>query len=860
MIKRIGLMVWASIVALGLAPVWAIAADEPTRAFVVLVGIDDYKDPQIKDRKHAEADAKALYDLFVSKDHLGVKADDIKLFLGGEDKKRNAQAATHANIVAALQWLDKNAGKDDLVIFGFFGNGAPSGERAVYFTTDSTFKNRGKDALAAGDIEQAIDKLKSQRFIALLDVNFLGFDAGKETAPDPNLANFYREFLGNEEAKSQPSRVVFLANSGLKPSLNLKDHGIFAEAVIQGLKGNADKEGYEPDGNITVGELAKFVRSTVPKLAREFGKSDEDKAQLPVIIEGQSSDFIVDFNPAAHPLALKRIEAFEKIAKDKAFDKAILEEGVDLLTLMPKLEAQQALRKIYQKLADEKLDVADFQRERQDILASTRLAERDAGNYAITVLKAAEVVRQEFFKETNTGAMVNTAVEGLFKQVNEKIPSAIKDKLALTKTMKKADLLKLLQEARTHLGKREDLGEGKDVTISLHSMLNKLDKHTGYIDPSTVKRLETEIQGHFFGIGVQIRKNFAKDMLQVVTPIRGSPAYKAKMFAGDTITTIIREVDDKGNKLPEPKVLNTKGMSTEEAVKNIIGPEGTPIKLIVEREGEAKPMEFNLLRGKVEVESLMGYKRNDDDSWSYVVDPENKICYVRLTQFTRSSYRDLEQVMRKLYKAGIKGFILDLRFNPGGLLDQAVKISDLFIDDGLVVTIRPRSGPETSYVGKSDGSYTTFPMVCLINGGSASASEIVSACLQDHGRAIILGTRSYGKGSVQNIQPFETGGLLKLTTATFWRPSNRNLNRSITSKDEDDWGVIPNKGYLVKMSKKEENDLQDFQRDQEIIRRPDKRGEASKEFTDSQLEAALQYLRQQIRTANKSGVEGKTKG
>src|SRR3981081_1670450 len=135
----------------------------------------------------------------------------------------------------------------------------------------------------------------------------------------------------------------------------------------------------------------------------------------------------------------------------------------------------------------------------------------------------------------------------------------------------------------------------------------------------------------------------------------------------------------------------------------------------------------------------MGYKRNADDSWNYVIDPENKLCYVRLTQFSGNTARDLERLMKNLNQAGIKGFILDLRFNPGGLLDSAVKISDMFIDDGLIVTIRPRNGPETSYIGKSAGSYPSSPMFCLVNGGSASASEIVSACLQDHGRAIVVG-------------------------------------------------------------------------------------------------------------------------
>jgi len=176
------------------------------------------------------------------------------------------------------------------------------------------------------------------------------------------------------------------------------------------------------------------------------------------------------------------------------------------------------------------------------------------------------------------------------------------------------------------------------------------------------------------------------------------------------------------------------------------------------------------------------------------------------------------------------------------------------------VTIRPRNGPETSYIGRSDGSYTTFPMVCLVNGYSASASEIVAACLQDHNRAIVMGTRSYGKGSVQTIHSFDSG-VLKLTTATYWRPSGRNINKPSTAgKDEDEWGVTPNPGYVLKLPTKEMNELQDFQRDREIIHRPDRRSKSppTTEFQDRQLDMALEYLRGQIRTAAKGN--GKKEG
>ncbi len=777
MLKRIGLL---ALFFFGGLAVPAVKADEFTgRPLILAVGIDKYQDAQIKPRLHAEADAKALVDLFLAKDSLGADKDRVKLLLGsgpiaGADYTAKA---TKENILKALQWMEKSAKKDDLVVLAIFGEGAPVGERTCYFAVDSTFKDRAKDAVAAGDIEHAIDNLKSERFVAMVDVNFYGFDIGKEKLPDLNTAAIFRVFLSAgddaKESDKRSSRVLFFAGAPSKASLDLEKHGIFAQALLDGLRGKADAEGYEGDGNIFVSELAKYMRKHLGDLARANGKTKEQKEQKAGAVEGQTSDFVIAYNPAARKISADRLAKFDALAKDKNLDKKLAEEGHNLLVRMPKLEAQQALRKAYQKLTDGKLDLEAFNSERKEIMEGTLLSEKDAGKYAFTVMHAANLVRKSYYKEVPKAPLVGHAIEGLYKNVEEKIPSDLQARLDKVKDMTDVDLLHLLTDARQHLGKREDLAKGQDITASLDAMLAKLDKHTGYIPPDVVERFRTDTSGKFRGIGVQIRRNEARDELQVVTPIYNSPSYKAGIKAGDIITGIVTDPDSKN-------VIPTKGMTTEDAVKIIKGKPNTRVKLIIDREGSDKPLEFTLTRQNIDVESVLGYKRTAKDTWNYVIDPENKICYVRLTQFSEDTFPELEKVMKKLSKEGVKGFILDLRFNPGGLLDSAIKISDLFIDDGLIVTIKHRDGTETSYVGRSDGSYTTFPMVCLINSGSASASEIVSACLQDHGRAIIMGSRSYGKGSVQTIHPFDNQSIIKLTTATFWRPNGRNLNKSST--------------------------------------------------------------------------------
>jgi len=281
----------------------------------------------------------------------------------------------------------------------------------------------------------------------------------------------------------------------------------------------------------------------------------------------------------------------------------------------------------------------------------------------------------------------------------------------------------------------------------------------------------------------------------------------------------------------------------------------TKVKLQIVREGVEKPIDFELTRNRIDVETVYGVKRNADDSWDYMIDPKSKIAYIRLTQFAPKSTDDMMELMKKLDKEGIKGLVLDLRFNPGGLLTSAVDISDMFINDGLIVTIKPRSGlgDEDAHVKKLPEKFTLFPMVCLVNGMSASGSEILAACLQDQERAIILGERSYGKGSVQNMLNFDlTKGRIKLTIATFWRPNGKNLNKASTNgKDEDEWGVHPNGGFGVPLTRGERDALYEQMRDNEII--PNREAKPNKEpkpvVADKQLEEALKYLRNQLKAS-----------
>ncbi|MEY4395693.1 MAG: hypothetical protein RL595_2942, partial [Planctomycetota bacterium] len=701
-----------------------------------------------------------------------------------------------------------------------------------------------------------LKNLKSNKFCTFLDIDFKGFQSkGKSVAEATLGTNPYQEFLGDDGSEDHlpaTGRAVFLATNGLTASLDLEKHGAFTQVVADGLKGAADKEGYEPDGLVTVDELAEYLDKNLPEVVRKNGKTKEEKAQMHWVLGGRINHYGITRNPTAYDKSRERLQKFEKLVSDKKIPENLSSEGILLLSKMPKLEAQRSLRKEFQSLVDGKLSVSEFETKRTEILESTKLPKNKADAFAKEVLKAIEVIRKGYVKEVNAGEMASWAIKGLYRRVEEKIPESIQNILNKAKILKEKEILEVLADARTNLGKREDLANGKDVDFTLQRMLSNLDPYTTYIDAETKANFDRDVQGNFTGIGVQIRKDANSDMLLVVTPIKGSPAYKAGVVAGDIITTIIREVDSNGKPLTEREEISTKGMQLSDAVKKILGKPNTKVKILVKRDGTPDPIEFEITRGRVEVETVLGYKRKDNDDWDFMIDPVTKIGYARLTSFSRNTARDLISVMKQLVSQNVKGFVLDLRFNPGGLLDSAVDISDLFIGDGLIVSIRPRQGKEQRHSGVQEGSLLDFPMVCLVNGGSASGSEIVSACLQDHHRALIIGERSYGKGSVQNIQAFGDGEL-KLTIASFWRPNGKNLNKSSTKgKDEDEWGVKPD--LEIKLSRKERDDLADSQREAEVIQRKDKPAApaSDKNFKDRQLEEALKYIKGQLSTVGVS--------
>jgi carboxyl-terminal processing protease len=242
------------------------------------------------------------------------------------------------------------------------------------------------------------------------------------------------------------------------------------------------------------------------------------------------------------------------------------------------------------------------------------------------------------------------------------------------------------------------------------------------------------------------------------------------------------------------------------------------VKLAVVHIHDKRRETLTIGREVIEVETVLGDKRNDKDEWNFMLDTDKKIGYVRLTAFSRNTADELESALKDLKAQGMKGLVLDLRFNPGGLLKSAIDISDLFIAEGKIVSTKGRNTAEREVKARKPGTFEDFPMAVIVNRYSASASEIVSACLQDHKRAVVVGERTWGKGSVQNIIEMEDGqSALKLTTAAYIRPSGKNIHRYPDAKESDQWGVMPDKGFDLKLNDDELSDLVKVRRDRDLL-------------------------------------------
>ncbi|MCJ7746854.1 MAG: S41 family peptidase [Desulfobacterales bacterium] len=382
------------------------------------------------------------------------------------------------------------------------------------------------------------------------------------------------------------------------------------------------------------------------------------------------------------------------------------------------------------------------------------------------------------------------------------------------------DVLGLLQKEYVEEKDSKDLIYG-----AIKGMLETLDPHSAFMPPNVYKEMQEETKGRFEGLGLEI--TIKEGVLAVVSPIEDTPASKAGILAGDQILKIDGEL--------------TKNLTLMESVKRLRGAKGTKVTITIMREGFTKPKDFTLVRDVIPIRSVRHELL------------EKNYGYIRVSQFQDKTDSEFDKHLKALEeesKGALKGLILDLRNNPGGLLDQAVKVSDRFLESGLIVSMEGRKEDQKmKFHAHSQGTISPYPLIVLINGGSASGAEIVAGAIQDHGRGILLGTQTFGKGSVQTIFPLKDGSGMRLTTARYFTPNGRSIQAK---------GIVPD--IVVKPLQPEEEKVAPVPKmpmEKDLGRhlidtekeppkekeKPKKEEVKEKKPTDHQLDRALELLK-----------------
>lgn len=368
------------------------------------------------------------------------------------------------------------------------------------------------------------------------------------------------------------------------------------------------------------------------------------------------------------------------------------------------------------------------------------------------------------------------------------------------------------------------------------------DEHSLFVNQEERDAFREDLTQEFGGVGVRIRLLGQPPVPTVIGPPEpGTPAFTADIRSGDRILAINGE--------------STQALQLLDVLKQMRGPIGDPVVLSLVHVGDTEPIDVTLTRAVITVDSILGDVRDEDHDWQFRLATEPRIGYVQIINFGDKTEAELTRVMAQLTSEGVEALILDVRDNHGGALDAAVGISDLFLRAGQpIVTTRGRDGDTRDrFVSTGRGGYTEIPLVVLINQNSASASEILAACLQDYGRATIIGQRSYGKGTVQRLLRLESGrSLLKLTSATYWRPSGKNIHRMPGASENDDWGVSPNEELEVVLDEEEYLQWRQYRRRRDVfgerrngplVEQIDAEdGELPEEFVDRALELAVDFL------------------
>lgn len=718
-------------------------------------------------------------------------------------------------------------------------------------------------ALAAASQESiaAVEKLKGEAFDAARSGKFERtsqlLDQAAAMSKDPSLARMLawtsdferqRQEFAKERRKQYDKEV---ANVKLLLDNGKDDFAIDAAASAYGLAD--DKKAFRAEGWVD-----QLIAKTIAK-ADQYDKAEQWFRSLRLYSDlasveptnPQWKDRLKAVTRRVRLLALYTPDSLKALQEGDSKDR---EEARALLEKNEKKDGAEDRKSDAapkdEKKAESRIDAESFRVDWRETLRGVRME---------MLLDALADAKENYFRVTNYKKLGVGGLEGVRAVLTTK--GLEKAFPLLADEAKRNQFLRVIEQQLEEMKAANESNEVKrlrsvigylqsqnKVTVALpeevlwsefaDGAFAELDPFTGMIWPADLEEFNKTTQGEFSGVGIQIQSD-EDGSLKVVSPLEDSPAYKAGIKAGDVVTHINGK--------------NAKGITTNQAVKSITGPKGTIVVLTV-ASPDGKIKEHTIRRETIKVASVKGWLHLPGGGWEYLIDPENKIAYLRMTNFTKDTARELDRAVREIESRGGRGVILDLRYNPGGLLTAATDVSDRFLRRGDIVSTRPErdTGNERTVASaRADANDTALPMVVLVNQYSASASEIVSGALKDHSRALIVGERTFGKGSVQMLFPLsDRSAYLKLTTSHYYLPAGRCIHREETSTE---WGVDPD--VTVEMTPEQMRAAIDARQKMDILRDI---SAAPAEGEQEKLKAEAAEASQAVREIAKAEGGGKT--
>lgn len=776
-------------------------------AFAIVVGIETNGTVPSAPRPYARADAYAIHQRMLASDGLGAPREQTWLLTDRPDERPGARLASADNLREALRAVADRAGPDDLLVFFFKGSALPEEQEARWLGATADSASFARTSLLGDELRDLFAEIKCHWVLAFVDLAVAPFAGANPTsgrASPESLADGSRIF----GVLSGSGRVVIGADGAGKggPVDERRGQGRFTDALMRAWSGDAaDTDGGEPDGWVTAAELWTYLERSFPAPRSDPGTSPTKWAVTRV------PPLRIGVNRAVWPKIENQAALLARLESAGQIDGERRIEGTRLLAAMPRDQAARGLRKAYVELAAGAISVDDLTKVRTEALAARGVDPEIARRFADALIEARQLIDERYVLPGKGADAIAAGVHRLFREEVEEVPPVIETVLESAASANPEAFANALLQARMVLGTSEPEPESDAIDQALGTALRSLDPYSRHVPREELGNDRRAVDGHFAGLGLQVRYDEGNRLFTVVTPLFGSPAFEAGVRAGDRIL----EIDGK----------DLRSLSRDEAMAMLVGAPGRSTRLTFDHGGHpahgsrfTKEMRFT----DVKVQTVLGYRRRVDYTWDHWLDRDSRIAYARLASFDGQTADDLRRVMGQLRRDGmLAGLVLDLRFNGGGVLTSAIDVAGMFVK-GTIVTIQQRDGKKDERRGRDFFPFDDFPMVVLVNRGSASGSEIVAAALADHRRAVVVGDRTFGKGSVQDIvETRRSEGALRLTTAFFTRPNGQKLHRGPDDKPSDPWGVVPEPENRVVLLPEEERRLARDLRARELIQAGD---------------------------------------